>query len=88
LLFLVEKNFRINSNNPPTIREMILSYRTDFTIWLGPNSKHKTQGCARFPRKSYAMPTKITELVVPPQTSVIFLRRHRLFSGSPDEATL
>ncbi len=38
-----------------------MSYQTDFTIWLSPNSKHKTQGCARFPRKSYAMPTKIPE---------------------------
>jgi hypothetical protein len=61
LEFLMEENFRIKSNKPPTIRNMILSYRTDFTIWLGPNSKHKTQGCAHFTRKSYAMPAKIPE---------------------------
>ncbi|WP_372650277.1 hypothetical protein [Draconibacterium sp.] len=61
LKFLVEENFRINSNKPPTIRNMLLSYRTDFTLWLSPNSKQKTQGCARLTRKSYAMPTKIPE---------------------------
>jgi len=31
---------------------------------------------------------KITKLIVPPQTAVIFLRQHHLFSGSPPEATL
>jgi len=61
LKFLVEENSRINSNKPPTIRNMLLSYRTDFTLWLSPNSKQKTQGCARLTRKSYAMPTKISE---------------------------
>ncbi len=46
---------------------MLLPYQADFTIWLSPNSKHKTQGCARFARKSYVMPTKIPE--TPPETS-------------------
>jgi hypothetical protein len=31
---------------------------------------------------------KFLKLVVPPQTAVIFLRRHHLFSGSPAEAKL
>ena len=88
LKFLVEENSRINSNKPPTIRNMLLSYRTDFTLWLSPNSKQKTQGCARLTRKSYAMPTKISETRRSSSNSSNFLRRHRLFSGSPDEATL
>jgi hypothetical protein len=40
---------------------MLLSYQTDFTIWLDPNSKHKTQGCARLSRKSYVVSAKIPE---------------------------
>jgi len=38
-----------------------LRYRADSTLWLSPNSRQKTQGCARFARKSYMMPAKIPE---------------------------
>ena len=55
-----------------TIRNMLLPYQADSTFWLSPNSRQKTQGCAHFSRKSYTMPAKIPELVVPPQTAVIF----------------
>ena len=63
-----------------------MSYQTDFTFCLDTKSKLKNQGCASFTRKSYVSMTKITELVVPPQTAVIFLRQYHLFSGSPTEA--
>ncbi len=42
-------------------KKLLLSYQTDFTICLATNSKHKSQGCARFPRKSCAVPAKIPE---------------------------
>ena len=67
---------------------LFLPYQADFTFWLDPKSKQKSQGCVRFTRKSYMTLAKITELVVPPQTAVIFLRQHHLFSGSSPEATL
>ena len=33
---------------------LLLSYRADFTFWLSPKSKQKTQGYVRFSRKNYA----------------------------------
>jgi len=62
-------------------RITILPYQADFTIWLDPNSKHKTQGCVHFPRKSYVLPAKIPELVVPPQTAEIFNAFKTCFSA-------
>jgi len=38
-----------------------LLYRADFTFCLETISKQKTQGCARFTRKSYVVPAKIPE---------------------------
>jgi len=38
---------------------LVFALSGDFTLWLSPNSKQKTQGCVRFPRKSYAMTAKI-----------------------------
>jgi len=51
---------------------VVLPYQADFTFWLDPKSKQKGQGCVRIARKNYTMLAKITELVVPPQTAVIF----------------
>jgi hypothetical protein len=65
-----------------------LPYQADFTLWLDPMSKQKSQGFVRFTRKSYMALAKITELIVPLQTTVIFLNQHHLFSGSTPEATL
>ena len=45
----------------PIKRNKFLSYQTDFTICVKTNSKHKSQGCVRFSRKSYAMTAKIPE---------------------------
>ncbi len=52
---------------------LLLPYRADFTFWLCPKSKQKAQGCVRFTRKSYAITTKITELVVTSSNSSNFL---------------
>ncbi len=51
----------------PLTNKCLTPYRADFTICLNTNSKHKSQGCAHFTRKSYAMPAKIPE--TPPETS-------------------
>ncbi len=88
--FPVEKRIKCFSPEvyKPSIRNKLLSYQTDFTIWLSPNSKHKTQGCVHFTRKSYTMSTKIPETRRTSSNSSNFLRRHRLFSGSLAEARL
>jgi hypothetical protein len=31
---------------------LLLPYQADFTFWLDPKSKQKSQGCARFTQKS------------------------------------
>ncbi len=64
----------------------MLPYQADFTRCLDTTSKQESQGFVRFARKNEAMPAKITELVIPPQTTIIYLRIHLLFSGSPPDA--
>ena len=49
-----------------------MAYQPDSTLWFSPKSRQKTQGCAHFARKSDSMSAKIPELVVSPQTTVIF----------------
>ena len=43
-------------------RRIYVLCQTDFTLCLDAKSKQKSQGCARFPRKSYVLPAKIPEL--------------------------
>jgi hypothetical protein len=81
------RSFTIELSQPPSANTFGLSAGF-YAAGLAQTVDRKPKAAPASLGKATRRRLKFLKLVVPPQTAVIFLRRHHLFSGSPAEAKL